>query len=890
MPADLIDRLKTTLGPAYRLEREIGAGGMATVWLAEDVRHHRRVAVKVLHAELAAIVGSERFLNEIELTAALQHPHILPLFDSGNADGILYYVMPYVDGETLRQRVARDGPLPIHDAVRILRDIADALAHAHRQGIVHRDIKPENVMLSDRHALMMDFGIAKALSEAAGRDTLTKTGMTLGTPTYMSPEQASAEPHIDRRSDIYSFGVVAYEVLTGVPPFKSDTTRGVLMAHVMTAPAPVAARRPDVPPVLAALVQRCLEKEPANRWQTADEIAAELENAARTSAVPARATRRRGVFVVTALAVALGSVVTAAVLWNHAKSSATAYRIGRVTALTTTDGIELDPALSPDGKTLAYVAGAPGRTLIYVRQIAGGRAIRLIEDSVMPNQRWPQWSPDGSRIAFHAGVGEMTYRPVGVSSGGTIYTVAALGGTPRPVIEASRSADTFSASWSPDGSQLAFVRGDTIYAIASTGGAPQPIASTNGAFAPRWSPDGTRVAYAAGNPRFVFGTTHLGNAAPASIWVAQVKDRRVTRVVPDSSLNVSPAWTPDGRAILFVSDRGGRRDVYRLGIRQSGESDGIAQRVTTGIDAHTIDISRDGKRLVYSAYTPNAHLWSLPVPESGPVSAYGGAQLTFDREAIEGIALSHDGRWLAFDSDRSGNFDVWKIPAAGGTPVQLTTDPTGDHVQSWSPNGAELVFHSFRTGNRDVFVMSPDGTSTSRVTVSPVHDSNPVFCGGDNSMIVQSSATGREELFHWSRQQRGQQWAMRRQLTTDGATDPACSPDGRWVASVWNGVLRIVSLAGNEQRVIVSATNRPSPAMPAWALDSRTLYYMAYDNLRRGSIWSVTVEGGVPRQLVTFDDPARPSLRRDFATDGKRLYFAIAQPQSDIYLMELDSR
>jgi len=272
-----LGRLTAALADRYRIERELGAGGMATVYLAEDLKHHRKVAVKVLRADLAASLGPERFLREVTIAANLQHPHVLPLYDSGQADGFLYYVMPYVEGISLRQKLIREGELPIPDAVRILRDVADALAYAHRHGVVHRDIKPENVMLSDRHALVTDFGVAKAVSEATGRQTLTTAGVALGTPAYMAPEQAAADPHTDHRADIYAFGVVAYELLTGRPPFTGASPQAVLAAHVTTAADPVTKFRASIPPSLAALVMRCLEKKPADRWQSADELIPALE-------------------------------------------------------------------------------------------------------------------------------------------------------------------------------------------------------------------------------------------------------------------------------------------------------------------------------------------------------------------------------------------------------------------------------------------------------------------------------------------------------------------------------------------------------------------------------------------------------------------------------------
>src|SRR6059058_2973573 len=220
---------------------------MATVYLAEDPKHHRRVAVKVLRPELAATLGAERFTREIDTAAQFQHPHILPLLDSGEAGGFLYYVMPYVEGESLRDRLAHQGELPIHDVVKILTEIADALAYAHAHGVVHRDIKPDNVLLSGRHALVMDFGVAKALSEATGRQQLTTAGIALGTPAYMAPEQAAADPHLDHRVDIYALGVLAYELLTGRPPFIGLTPQEVLAAQVTQAPDPVQHHRPGVP-------------------------------------------------------------------------------------------------------------------------------------------------------------------------------------------------------------------------------------------------------------------------------------------------------------------------------------------------------------------------------------------------------------------------------------------------------------------------------------------------------------------------------------------------------------------------------------------------------------------------------------------------------------------
>ena len=274
--ADQLERLRSALADRYTIERELGAGGMATVYLADELKHDRKVAVKVLRPELAAALGPDRFPREIRILARLQHPHILPLLDSGEAGGFLFYTMPFVDGESLRERIDRDGALPVPEAVRIMREVADALAAAHAAGILHRDIKPGNVMLSGRHALVMDFGVAKAVSDAGG-EKMTTIGVAVGTPTYMSPEQATGSEHLDARSDIYALGLLAYELLTGKPPFQGKSAQAILSAQVLERPMPVTEARAAVSAGLGDFVMKCLEKAPADRWQTTDELVPLLE-------------------------------------------------------------------------------------------------------------------------------------------------------------------------------------------------------------------------------------------------------------------------------------------------------------------------------------------------------------------------------------------------------------------------------------------------------------------------------------------------------------------------------------------------------------------------------------------------------------------------------------
>jgi tetratricopeptide (TPR) repeat protein len=281
-----LDRLRQALADRYAVERELGHGGMATVYLATDLKHQRQVAIKVLRPELAATVGPERFLREIEIAARLSHPHVLPLLDSGRwgdatASGgrvpeLLFYVMPYVPGESLRERMTR-GAVPLTEALRLLTEVADALAYAHEQGVVHRDIKPENIMIAGRHALVMDFGVARALSEAAGEHRMTSVGFALGTPAYMAPEQAAGDPNVDHRADLYALGIVAYELLTGRLPHEANTPQQLLAAHISKAPDPITQHRGDLPAGLAEIVMRCLEKSPTERWSSAESLREALE-------------------------------------------------------------------------------------------------------------------------------------------------------------------------------------------------------------------------------------------------------------------------------------------------------------------------------------------------------------------------------------------------------------------------------------------------------------------------------------------------------------------------------------------------------------------------------------------------------------------------------------
>ncbi len=893
-----MQRLKTALQDRYRVEREIGAGGMAIVYLAHDLKHDRRVAVKVLRPDLAAALGPERFLREIQIVAKLTHPHILPLYDSGEADGFLYYVMPFIEGESLRAKLEHEGELPVGAAVRILREVVDALAHAHEHGVVHRDIKPDNVLISGQHALVTDFGVAKAVSEATGRQALTTAGVALGTPAYMAPEQATADPLLDHRVDIYAVGALAYELLAGRPPFTGGTPQAILAAHVTEAPEPITKHRPAVPEAMGQLVMRCLEKKAADRWQTAAELLPLLDTASTPGAgltptdtrpikaTPKLNTRMTGV----GIGVVAAAIIGAAFLLRPT-GAAPGITFGPATQVTRALGLELDPELAPDGRTLAYAAGPAGQMRIYARQLAGGGRIALTED-IPGNHRSPRFSPDASQVAYQ--------------SEGSIYTVPVFGGTPRrlatPSTVGSGAGYLDNPAWSPDGSRIAYVwqelepsllsqrRPSTIYVQSVEGGEPQAIAGVIEAHSLRWSPDGSKIAYVSGASLFVFGARELGNIDPSTIGILPSSGGEPVEIVNDDFLNVSPVWAPDGERLLFVSNRGGSRDVYQSSIDGDGRPRGAPTRVTTGLNAHTIDLSNDGARLTYSVFTHIANIWSLGIPRSGEVSLIEAEPLTNETQMVETANISVDGQWVVYDSNREGNQDVYKIPIDGGEPQQLTTHASDDYAPVWSPDGSEIAFYSLRNGNRDLYLMNADGGELQQLTDDVAQDRYPTWSWNGNALAFASDRTGRHEVYLKVRDPNTGVWGAEEQLTSEGGFWPSWAPGGDEVVYRSNETqsIRIYSLASGDSRVVVRDQDMGMTiTFAVWSADGRTVYYTAYDEDETPSVWGIPAAGGSSTRVVTMDAPTRRFTRWNFAIHQRRFFFMIQQFESDVWSVEL---
>jgi Tol biopolymer transport system component len=861
---------------------------MATVYLAEDLRHHRPVAVKVLRPELAATLGPERFLQEIETAARFQHPHILPLLDSGEAAGFLYYVMPYVEGESLRTRLARHGELSIHDAVKILLEVTDALAYAHQRGVVHRDIKPDNVLLSGRHALVTDFGVAKALSEATGRQRLTTAGVALGTPAYMAPEQAAAEPNLDHRVDLYAVGALGYELVSGTPPFAGRTAQEVLAAHMTQRPEPLCALRPACPPGLEAVIMRCLEKRPADRWQTAEELLAQLEPLATpsggttpTATRPAEAVSgpSRRFFWSRSLIAAAALLALAGVLTFALTRAPLEVRLGRRVQLTLDPGLEIDPALSPDGGLVAFAAGPLGQTRLYVRQVDGGAPV-----AITPERggfaRVPRWSPEGRRLLYLSDRG--------------LEVIPALGGPSKLTLPVQ--AGTWSdGTWSPDGRSFAYPVGDSVYARSLEGGGALGLARLPEAHSCAWSPDGHWIACVSGNRQFVTNGD-FGNKATSSVWVIPAAGGAPVRVTDDQSLNMSPVWLPGRRSLLFVSNRDGGRDLYQVNLTRGGRPARDAGRLTTGLNAASVSVSADERRLAYAAFTETSNIWALPIPASGVASVSQAEPVTRGTQVIERFHVSPDGRWLAFDSDRGGIQQIYRVPLAGGEPEQLTAGDEPAFDPSVSPDGREIAYHSFRGRTRQIFVLLAEGGTPTQVTTGNAQYRSAEWSpDGRTLTVVKAPSTPARETDVISRDAAGR-WSAPRTLVKGGEYG-AWAPDGRAVLTETGRFgappsLEIVPAAGGERREVVSVRDPRTDIGPvgfyAWSADGRVVYFLGRDPSNQSvGVWSVPAAGGGPRLTVRFDDPSRPWHPFGFQVHGSRFYFNVGDRQSDVWTMEV---
>jgi serine/threonine-protein kinase len=822
------DRLKKALADRYAIKRELGSGGMATVYLAEDLKHNRKVAVKVLRPELAAVLGAERFLKEIEVTANLQHPHILALFDSGEAGSFLYYVMPYVEGESLRQKLNREKQLAIEEAVQISEAAASALDYAHRHDVIHRDIKPENILLHEGQALVADFGIALAL-RAAGGDRLTETGLSLGTPQYMSPEQATADRELDARSDIYSLGCVLYEMLVGDPPHTASTAQAVIAKVITDEPRPVTAARKLVPGHVEYAVHKALAKLPADRFASASQFAEALTNPSAAVVSPVAAALPPGATAVVRLTVryrwlgwaiplslAVLTVIASVAGWGWMRShistagSVMRFRVSLAPGHTLT-GFRADPmAISPDGTRLVYVANNnSGRSHLYLRVLSE------FETTAIPGTEGaggPFFSADGQWVGFFV-IDELALKKVSLTGG-------------RPIKLCDLDGGSRGAAWGPDDMiTFALITHPGLYRISADGGTPEELTAPDSDAGershgwPQLLPDDRGVLFTVNN------NEQVSHAAVLSLqtreWRTVLRGGGPVRYLPTGHL----VYAESG-VLVAVSFNLGRLEA--LGARIA-----VLDGVSMFGQGANFSVSQTGS-LIYataSAAAGDTLVWvdreGRAEPLSAPTGRYGTPR------------LSPNGRRIAFTvhPEGRGDLDIWIHDLERGVSTRLTTEPGMWPV--WTPDGTRVTFASDRSGTYNVYWKRWDGTGVAEALLR-----------GDNARFPLSwSPDGRTLAFYELNPELDPStgrdiWVLRLGedslpgspspivATRSGEWAPMLSPNGRWLAYLSDESGRI--------QVYVRPYPGPGPVVqisvdggsePVWAPEGRELFYRNGDRM-----------------------------------------------------------
>ncbi len=856
------DRLIEALAARYLLERELGAGGMATVYLAQDLRHDRRVAVKVLRPELAAIIGAERFLAEIKTTANLQHPHILPLHDSGEADSYLYYVMPFVEGESLRARLLREKQLPVADALKIATEVASALDYAHRHGVIHRDIKPENILLHDGQALVADFGIALAVSRA-GSTRMTETGMSLGTPHYMSPEQATGERDITPRSDVYALGAVVYEMLTGEPPFTGPTARAIVAKVLTDVPAPIRTHRPTVPASVESVVLTALEKLPADRFSGAAEFARALTSeqvvtTRRTAAdgraggsghrwLPHRWTAWAGAAFVGALALAS--------VWMRSRGRPTestgVVRFG--VELPTPYGLANSspaPVFSPDGRSLVIPGMRSNVRQLFLLRLADGHPT-LIPGSA--DARPPAFSPNGRWLAFCAG--------------GKLLKVALDGGSPIVLAE----ADGLGLAWLDD-QTIVYNRkyNSGLWRISASGGTPDSLTSPRAGELGHWWPQ-----VLPGRRRVVLFTAYGGAIEQARIAAVDSESGRRTDLVTGG---VYGRFLPPGRLAYF---RAGNIfvvpfDPARLEV--TGAPLPVLQHVAadrvTAMPLFAVSASGHLAWVPDSQYdAPRQLTWLNEKGAESPVLPEPGL--------FSHPRLSPDARRIAVAIDGESP-DIWVLDAATGARTRLTRSPVIDGRPLWTPDGRRVIYQS-ENGAFDIYARAADASDTAVLLYTSRFDKYPYSLTPDGRVltIMEDSLSERIVVVPLDDTANARTYAG----GPYNQEAPALSRDGRWLAFAsdesgrWQlYVSRFDSTGASPRAQPVSQAVMTASAdymWIRWAGSGRELYYAVGDSLMRVPFDPAAGPSG-PARLVL----RTPGEVADVSPDGRRFLTVQTPPET----------
>ncbi len=800
----LIPQLQAGLTGRYRIERQLGEGGMAFVFAATDVRHDRPVAIKVLRPELSAMVGAERFLKEIHVTALLQHPHILPLYDSGAVGELLFYVMPLVQGESLRQRLDRERQLPVDETVAIIRAVAGALDYAHRQGVLHRDIKPENILIQDGQPLLADFGIALAVT-AAGAERLTGTGLSIGTPSYMSPEQASGERSIDARSDLYALACVAYEMLVGEPPFTGPTLQAVFAAAMSEELRPISDRRRSVPTPIAAAIHHALERVPADRFATAASFAAAL-TAETTGPVahhraPARIRSIATLALVTGVAgVALGVLAgrqmaraagEAIRRWNIVLPAESAVALEGTGP---SSGWQTAIAIAPAGDRLAYVAPRGGTTMLLVKPFDGDSVITLAGTE---GAYHPFFSPDGKWIGFF--------------SGNLLRKVATSGGAPVTIARIDRVAG---ASWTDDDRMLVIQNeGFDLHWISPTGSAADSMMRLGTQFGtPDLLPDG----------EWAVGQLSSGQLALLSLRSGE--ELAITRrgILPldsvrpaDLLFGASPRWIESGYLVYGTGDGVLAAMPFDARTRRVlGEPVPIlsGMRMEAGFGYAEFAVARSGT-MVFVPGRNQRYVNAAVVSEGGRIDT-----LPFPRGLYTQPRISPDGSRLAVQSRLEiGGWEVQLMDLKRGLRQRIPVEgPYRAFPASWFPSGREMLIGIWDPVRFIMYGARIQSLETSAITELRLAGASYLTVAPDGKSFVFSDwRTG--EIYT-----RGLGADTTRQPMPGRGFGASFSRDGRWLA--WGGVdggVSVSSVPASGAAQLIAERGQ----MPLWTPDGKALLY-----------------------------------------------------------------
>jgi Tol biopolymer transport system component len=509
---------------------------------------------------------------------------------------------------------------------------------------------------------------------------------------------------------------------------------------------------------------------------------------------------------------------------------------------------------------------------IYVRPVAGGRSVQLTDDT-SGVQAHPRWSPDGTRILFLAA--------------GGVFSAPAAGGPARPELPPGRPTPIISAAYAPDGKTIAYVIEDSLF-LRGEDGTSRPLRRIVEANACAWSPNGALIACGSGNAIALTIGNAFGNVSPSRIVVCRVSDGSLIQVSDSLSLNQAPVWSPDSRWLYFISNRHGPRDIYAQRLSGTGRPSGDPVRLTTGLGAHTISLSQDGKRLAYASLVAESNIWSLALTGPVPVSGSAAIKVTKGSQTTESASISGDGKWLFYDSDLGGNMDLYRMSFATGVPERLTTDPSDDFAPEISPDGREVAFHSWRgRGSRDIYVMPLDGGPVQRVTNSPLQEALASWSPDGNALAFIEFTTA------------GAIWVVRRTngvwgtpvRRMDHGYWPVWSPDGRELSfsvGIQGGALGILPVDSGPPRILLDGTHGIDADKAYWSANGTELIFHGHDARGRAAMYSIPAAGGTPRLLALFEDPNVSALRGNWAFGGGRMYYSAEERQSDVWVMELE--